>query len=104
MGCLFGGGVFITDKSLAAIKLNCKVLGIGVAVNVKVSTFSFKVFSLSFTATPNFCSSSIIKSPKFLNCKRLFVNWCVPIIISIEPSFTPFMASVFCFAVLNLFK
>jgi hypothetical protein len=35
---VFGGGVLITDKSLAAINENCKVLGIGVAVKVKVST------------------------------------------------------------------
>ena len=67
IGCLFGGGVFITDKSLAAINENCSVLGIGVAVRVSVSIFDFKVFSLSFTETPNLCSSSIIKSPKSLN-------------------------------------
>ena len=104
MGCLFGGAVFMTDKSLAAIKLNCNVLGIGVAVKVNVSTFSFSVFNLSLTATPNFCSSSIINNPKSLNCKRWFVNWCVPMIISTSPLFTPSMTVVFCFAVLNLFK
>ena len=64
---LFGGGVLITDKSRAAIKENCKVRGIGVAVRVKVSILFFKVLSLSFTETPNLCSSSMIKSPRSLN-------------------------------------
>jgi hypothetical protein len=41
------------DKSRAAIKENCKVLGIGVAVNVNVSTLAAIV--LIFTLTPNFC-------------------------------------------------
>jgi hypothetical protein len=36
-----------------AIKENCKVLGIGVAVNVSVSTLAAN-FNLSFTLTPNF--------------------------------------------------
>ena len=66
-GCRFGGGVFITDKSLAAISENCSVLGIGVAVSVSVSMLVFRVLSLSFTVTPNLCSSSMIKSPKSLN-------------------------------------
>ena len=104
MGWRFGGGVEITDKSRAAIKLNWSVLGIGVAVKVSVSTFSFIVFNLSFTATPNFCSSSIMRSPKSLNLIFLFVNWCVPMIISILPSLTPSMASFFCLVVLNRFK
>jgi hypothetical protein len=40
MGYRLGGGVVITDKSLAAISRNCKVLGIGVAVKVSVSTLA----------------------------------------------------------------
>jgi hypothetical protein len=39
MGYRLGGGVVITDKSLAAIKENCKVLE-SVAVKVKVSTLA----------------------------------------------------------------
>ena len=66
IGCLFGGGVVINDKSLAAIKLNCRVLGIGVADKVRTSTFFLIDFNLSLTATPNFCSSSIINKPKSL--------------------------------------
>jgi hypothetical protein len=54
----------ITDKSRAAINENCNVLGIGVAVNVKVSTLAAMV--LIFTFTPNFCSSSTISNPKSL--------------------------------------
>ena len=45
MGYRFGGGVVITDKSRAAIKENCRVRGIGVAVSVSVSTFSEMVLS-----------------------------------------------------------
>ena len=66
IGLLFLGGVFKIDKSLAPISENCKVLGIGVAVIDKISTFSFFSFILSFTLTPNFCSSSIIRSPRSL--------------------------------------
>ena len=73
-GNLLGGGVLIIDKSLAFIKLNCKVLGIGVAVRVNVSTLFFSVLSLSFTETPNFCSSSIISSPKSLNVTSLPIS------------------------------
>ena len=39
-GNLFGGGVLIIDKFLAFIRLNWSVLGIGVAVSVKVSTLT----------------------------------------------------------------
>ena len=63
---LFGGGVLITDKSLAPSNENCKVRGIGVADKVRISTFSLKFFSLSFMFTPNFCSSSTINNPKSL--------------------------------------
>ena len=73
-GCLLGGGVVITLKSLAAISENCSVLGIGVAVRVRVSTFSLMVLSLSFTATPNFCSSSIINRPRSLNSIALLTS------------------------------
>jgi hypothetical protein len=54
------------DKSLAFIKLNCNVLGMGVAVSVSVSTLTLIFLSWSLTPTPNFCSSSIINSPKSL--------------------------------------
>ncbi len=74
MGYLLGGGVVITDKSLAAINENCNVLGIGVAVKVSVSIFAAIVFSLSFTFTPNFCSSSTISKPKSRNLTFLFTN------------------------------
>ena len=47
IGCLFGGGVVINDKSLAAIKLNCRVLGIGVADKVRTSTFFLIDFNIS---------------------------------------------------------
>ena len=76
----------MTDKSRAPIKLNCKVLGMGVAVNVSVSTVVLNVFNLSFIPTPNFCSSSIISKPKSLNLISFPTILCVPIKISILPS------------------
>ena len=60
------------ERSLAAISENCKVLGIGVAVNVSVSTLTLRPRNFSFAATPNFCSSSIIRSPRSLNFTFLF--------------------------------
>ena len=74
IGYLFGGGVVITDKSRAAINENCNVLGMGVAVKVSVSIFAAIVFNLSFTLTPNFCSSSTINKPKSRNFTFLFTN------------------------------
>ena len=41
----------MTDKSRAAIKLNCKVLGIGVAVSVSTSILALSERIFSFTAT-----------------------------------------------------
>ena len=96
IGYLFGGGVVIADKSLAPINENCNVRGIGVAVIVKVSTLDFICFNFSFTATPNFCSSSIISKPKSLNCISLPTMRCVPISISTFPSFRSFRTSLIC--------
>ena len=86
MGWRFGGGVLIMLRSLAPIKLNCKVLGIGVAVSVSESTVALICFNFSLAATPNFCSSSIIITPKSLNLTSLLSNACVPMIMSIFPS------------------
>ena len=71
IGCLFGGGVFRIERSRAPINENCSVRGIGVAVNVNVSTFMRMFLSFSFTDTPNRCSSSMIKSPRSLNSTSL---------------------------------
>ena len=102
IACLFGGGVFIIDRSLAPSNENCNVLGIGVALKVRVSIFSLNSFSLSFMLTPNFCSSSIIKSPKSKNFTSLPTILCVPISISTSPLLA---FSIVCFCslvVLNL--
>ena len=89
------------DKSLADIRENCSVLGIGVAVNVNVSTLDLIVFSLSFTLTPNFCSSSTISRPKSRNFTSLPTSRCVPIMISTFPSAKFCKVSFCCFAVLK---
>ena len=78
------------DKSLAPNNENCKVLGIGVAESVRISTFSFIFFNLSLIFTPNFCSSSIINNPKSLKVTSLPTILCVPIRISTFPSFKSF--------------
>jgi hypothetical protein len=80
------------DKSLAPIKEKCRVLGMGVAVRVSVSTFRRNSFNLSFALTPNFCSSSMINRPRSLNLIFLLSNLWVPMIISSLPS--PSLSSV----------
>ena len=80
------------------------VLGIGVAVIVKTSTLVFNCFIFSLSLTPNLCSSSIIRNPRFLNSTSLLSNLCVPIIISISPSFNFLIISSCSFFVLNLFS
>ena len=99
--CLFGGGVFITDKSLAPKSENCKVRGIGVALNVRVSIFSLNSLSLSFMFTPNFCSSSIISKPKSKNFTSFPTILCVPIRISTSALATLSKVSLCSFGVLN---
>ncbi len=65
----------------------CNVLGIGVAVIVSTSIFSFNFLIFSLSLTPNLCSSSIISNPKFLYSIWSFNNLCVPITISTSPVF-----------------
>ena len=97
-GRRFGGGVFIMERSLAPSSENWRVRGIGVAVSVSVSTSTFNWRRRSFAATPNFCSSSIIKSPRSLNSIFLFRRRWVPIMISVRPSFRESTASLISFA------
>ena len=103
MGCRLGGAVLIMLRSLAPIKLNCKVRGIGVAVSVKESTVVLICFNFSFAATPNFCSSSMIMMPRSLNFTSLPSNACVPMMISIFPSATFCKVSFFSLADLKRF-
>ena len=69
--------------SRAPIMENCSVLGIGVAVSVRVSTLVCNCFSFSLAETPNFCSSSMMSRPKSLKTMFLPMMLCVPIIISV---------------------
>ena len=77
-------------RSRAPINENWRVLGIGVAVIVRVSTFVLSCRSFSLTDTPNFCSSSMIRSPRSLNTTSLLTIRCVPIRIFTLPSLTSF--------------
>ena len=57
---------------------NWECAGMGVALIVSVSTFTFICFSFSLTETPNFCSSSTMSSPRSLNFTVLPISLCVP--------------------------
>ena len=103
IGWRFGGGVFIMLRSLAPIKENCSVRGMGVAVNVKQSTVAFNVFNFSLCATPNFCSSSIIINPRSLNFTSLLTRRCVPMMMSTLPFASFSRVSLICLLDLKRF-
>ena len=89
------GGVAIIDRSRMPAMDIFKVLGMGVAVRVKISTSERSFLKDSFCCTPNRCSSSIISKPKRLKfslpCKILWV----PTKISSLPSSASTMV-LFC--------
>ena len=74
IGFRLSGKVVMMDKSLEPSKENCNVLGMGVAVRVRVSTCTYKVINLSLVDTPNFCSSSTINKPKSLKITSLLIK------------------------------
>ena len=74
----------------------------GVAVSVRVSTFTLSDFILSFTPTPNFCSSSMINRPKSLNITDLLTSLWVPMSMSISPVANFLTVSLCCAALRNL--
>ena len=76
------------ERSLAPRSENWRVLGIGVAVRVRVSTEDFIWRSFSLAATPNFCSSSITSRPRSLNSKLFPSILWVPMTMSKVPSFS----------------
>ena len=86
IGWRLGGGVEMTDRSRDPMSENCNVRGMGVAVSVSVSTLTLSCVSFSLAATPNFCSSSMTRSPR--SWKRTFLPsiLCVPIRMSIRPA------------------
>lgn len=71
--------------SRAPMSENCNVRGIGVADMVSVSTLVFIWRSFSFTATPNFCSSSIISRPRSFHFTCLPMSLWVPMSMSMRP-------------------
>ena len=63
-----------------------KVLGIGVAVNIKIWGEVIPFWDkLALWATPNLCCSSITTKPRFLNLMFGWIKECVPTIIFIFP-------------------
>lgn len=54
------------ERSRALIKENCRVRGIGVAVVVKVSIFTFSYRSFFLTDILSFCSPSMISKSRSL--------------------------------------
>jgi len=96
-----GGGLAIMEISLNPAIAIFKVLGIGVAVNVKKSS-SLRIFlKCSFCRTPKRCSSSITTKPNSLNFSSLDNKVCVPITISTLPSAS---SSPICFNCLGVTK
>ena len=73
----------MTLKSRAPSSENCKVRGIGVAVRVSTSTLVRSDLSFSLTATPNFCSSSMMSSPRSFHMTCLPTSLWVPMRMSI---------------------
>src|SRR5690625_2336500 len=98
-GNRFSGGVSITERSLIPSIDICNVLGIGVAVSVRTSTFVLICLIFSLCLTPNRCSSSTINKPKFLYTTSSVSKRCVPITISTVPFFNPANVSFCCFLV-----
>ena len=64
------------------------VLGIGVAVRVRISTSARIALTFSFCRTPKRCSSSTISKPRSWNLISLESSLCVPTTISTLPSAT----------------
>ena len=62
------------------------VRGMGVALRVRVSTCCATCRSRSLWVTPKRCSSSMISSPRSLNCTFLLSSLWVPISRSTRPS------------------
>ena len=100
-GWRLGGGVRMMLRSRAPIRENWSVRGMGVAVSVNVSTLALRVFSLSLTPTPNFCSSSMTSKPSSLNLTRFPTKACVPTRMLVSPDSTFFSVSVNALPVLN---
>ena len=98
MGWRFGGGVRITLMSRAPINENCNVRGMGVADMVSVSTLVLSVRSFSLVDTPNFCSSSMISSPKSCHFTVFPISLCVPMMMSILPAARSSSTCRVCFA------
>ena len=61
------------------------VLGIGVAVRVRISVSDLSDLRVSLCLTPNRCSSSIMTNPRFLNLTSFDNSLCVPMTISTRP-------------------
>ena len=78
-----------------------KVLGIGVAVSVKMSTSARSALRASFWRTPKRCSSSTITNPKFANCVSLESSLWVPIMMSASPLAMASKAALISFVVLK---
>ena len=81
--------VSIIDKSRNPDIAIFKVLGIGVALNVKTLTSFLYFLIFSLCRTPNLCSSSTTNKPSFLNLISSLNKRCVPNTKSIVPFSNP---------------
>ena len=85
--------------SRAPMSENCNVRGMGVADMVSVSTLVLSLRNFSFVATPNFCSSSMMSSPRSFHTTLLPMSLCVPTKMSTLPSFRSSSTCFVCFVV-----
>ena len=81
----FCGAVAMIENSRNPSIAIPKVLGIGVAVKVRISTSARNAFNASFWRTPKRCSSSTITRPRLANRVSFDRSLCVPIMISASP-------------------
>ena len=88
--------------SLAPMRENCKVRGMGVADMVSVSMFDLSCRIFSLVDTPNFCSSSMMSSPMSFHFTVLPMSLWVPMMMSMRPAASSSRISRVFFALLAL--
>lgn len=82
---LSGGGVARTEIFLTQESARFRLRGIGVAERESISILDFNALIFSLSNTPNLCSSSMMRSPRFLKAILSERILCVATTQSIVP-------------------
>ena len=85
IGFLPFGSSSIMVKSKSPFIVIARVLGIGVAVIVRICGFCDFFLNAKRCLTPNLCCSSITTAPRFANSMLSWIRACVPTAISASP-------------------